>query len=285
MSASARRLPRISRTSRYQNMLCRYDTMALKSLDVFSVHGFPVGLVQCESNLLGIAGRKGAPVGSGGWLNIVEKFAKAKRYCAQPFEIRHEGSRKVEVLVPGEWIGSFRNGQHPPEEREIQLLCDDSSSAKLGGEKFDAVFTDPPYFGNVQYAELMDFCYVWLRKLLGNSTPEFRKASTRHQNELTGNANMGRGLDHFTDGISKTIQLAAARLKPGHPLAFTYHHNQLDAYFHWPLRSWMPNWSARPHSLPGRDGCFDSYQWHWLVYRGHGLGLSLNRELSAALAC
>ena len=39
---------------RYQNMLCRYDTMALKSLDIFSVHGFPVGLIQCESNLLGI---------------------------------------------------------------------------------------------------------------------------------------------------------------------------------------------------------------------------------------
>ena len=36
---------------RYQNMLCRYDTTALKSLDIFSVHGFPVGLVQCESNL------------------------------------------------------------------------------------------------------------------------------------------------------------------------------------------------------------------------------------------
>ena len=43
---------------RYQNMLCRYDAMALKSLDIFSVHGFPVGLVQCESNFLGIAQRR-----------------------------------------------------------------------------------------------------------------------------------------------------------------------------------------------------------------------------------
>ena len=215
---------------RYQNMLCRYDTMALKSLDVFSVHGFPVGLIQCESNLLGIVGRKGAPVGSGGWLNIVEKFAKAKRYCIQPFEVRHEGTRKVEVPILGEWIGSFRKGKHPPERREIKLLCDDSSSTKLEGTKFDAVFTDPPYFGNVQYAELMDFCYVWLRKLLGDSTPEFRNASTRHLNELTGNINMGRGLDHFTEGISRTIQHAALKLKPGSPLAFTYHHNQLEAY-------------------------------------------------------
>jgi adenine-specific DNA methylase len=39
---------------RYQNMLCRYDTYALKCQDIFSVHGFPVGLVRCEHNLLGI---------------------------------------------------------------------------------------------------------------------------------------------------------------------------------------------------------------------------------------
>ena len=220
----------LSDLTRYQNMLCRYDTMALKSLDVFSVHGFPVGLIQCESNLLGIAGRKGAPVGSGGWLNIVEKFAKAKRYCSAPFEIRHDGLRKVEIPMTGEWIGTWRNGTHPPEKREVLLQCADSATADIGGELFDAVFTDPPYFGNVQYAELMDFCYVWLRKLLGGSVPEFANPSTRHQNELTGNTNMGRGLDHFTQGISDTIQRSAKRLKPGRPLAFTYHHNQLEAY-------------------------------------------------------
>jgi putative DNA methylase len=70
---------------RYQNMLCRYDTWALKSLDIFSVHGFPVGLVQCESNLLGIVNGNDTNVGSGGWTNIVAKYAKAKRYCNAPF--------------------------------------------------------------------------------------------------------------------------------------------------------------------------------------------------------
>lgn len=215
---------------RYQNMLCRYDTMALKSLDVFSVHGYPVGLIQCESNLLGISGRKGLPVGSGGWLNIVGKFAKAKRYCNQPFEIRHDGLRKVVVPITGEWIGALRKDRSPKVQREIRLVCDDSSSTKLNGAKFDAVVTDPPYFGNVQYAELMDFCYVWLRKLLGDSIPEFNKPSTRHLNELTGNVSMGRGLEHFTEGVSRTLRLAVAKLKHGRPLVFTYHHNHLDAY-------------------------------------------------------
>ena len=57
---------------RYQNMLCRYDTWALKSLDIFSVHGFPVGLIECESNLLGIINGTGTNVGSGGWTNIID---------------------------------------------------------------------------------------------------------------------------------------------------------------------------------------------------------------------
>jgi hypothetical protein len=214
---------------RYQNMLCRYDIMALKSLDIFSVHGFPVGLIQCESNILGIQGPRGLPVGSGGWLNITEKFAKAKSYCTRPFEIRHEGKRKVEVPITGEWIGTYRNGSHLSERRQVDLICGDSTALK-GQKPFDGIFTDPPYFGNVQYAELMDFCYVWLRKLAGAAHPEFASPTTRNTGELTGNLNMGRDLAHFTEGISATFAKASGRLKSGSPLAFTYHHNKLDAY-------------------------------------------------------
>jgi putative DNA methylase len=116
---------------RYQNMLCRYDTMALKSLDIFSVHGFPVGQIQCESNLLGIPGTgKLTSVGSGGWFNITEKFAKAKAYCERPFEIRHVGSRKEQVFIDGEWIGELRNGKMPPERRAVTLSCADARSSR-----------------------------------------------------------------------------------------------------------------------------------------------------------
>jgi len=214
---------------RYQNLLCRYDTKALKSLDVFSVHGFPVGLIQCESNVLGISG-KAMAVGSGGWLNIVDKFAKAKAYCRHPFEIRHEGRRKVRVPILTEWIGDQRNDLHPPETKEVALACADASEADFTGRKFDAILTDPPYFQNVQYAELMDFCYVWLRKLVKAAHPEFDGLTTRHTNELTGNVSMGRTLEHFTEGISRVFRRMAKALNPGAPLAFTYHHNSLDAY-------------------------------------------------------
>ena len=93
------------------------------------------------------------------------------------------------------------------------------------------MFTDPPYFGNVQYGELMDFCYVWLRRLAGNQAEGFDRRSTRSPRELTGNATGERGLDHFTEGLASVYTRMARALKPGAPLAFTFHHNKLEAYY------------------------------------------------------
>jgi len=217
---------------RYQNMLCRYDAMALKSLDIFSVHGFPVGLIQCESNLLGLTSKsRGTNIGSGGWSNIVEKYIKAKAYCEDPFEIQHQQGRKLQISIRGEWIGDRRNGSNKAERRSVELHCESATLADIAPASLDTVLTDPPYFGNVQYAELMDFCYVWLRRLVGANTKAFRSASTRNINELTGNITMARGLSHFTEGMSEVFTRMAEALKPGAPLAFTYHHNTLDAYY------------------------------------------------------
>ena len=217
---------------RYQNMLCRYDTRALKSLDIFSVHGFPVGLIQCESNFIGImAPGRNICVGSGGWANIIEKFKKAKSYCDHPFEVRFQGRSKRIVPINGEWIGDHLSGDHATSARVVDISCQDAAACRLPDASLDAVFTDPPYFGNVQYAELMDFCYVWLRKLVGQNAGAFKADSTRTPNELTGNVNMGRGIDHFTKGLSSVFQRMAKALKLGSPLAFTYHHNNIEAYF------------------------------------------------------
>jgi len=211
---------------RYQNMLCRYDTASLKSLDIFSIHGYPVGLVQCESNLLGIANDSGTNVGSGGWSNIVNKYVKAKRYCEAPYEVRHLGRRSVRVPIEREQIGDRANGTF----RRVAIRCASATEAVLAPGSLDAVFTDPPYFGNVQYAELMDFCYVWLRRLIGVRAEGFEAPYTRSAQELTGNVTQKRGLEEFTDGLSEVYSRLARALKPGAPLVFTYHHNRLDAY-------------------------------------------------------
>lgn len=212
---------------RYQNLLCRYDTYALKCQDIFSVHGFPVGLVQCENNVLGIP-----RIGSGAFRHFVEKYVRAKKYCVTPYEIRLEGRRKQVVPIPGESIGAQPVMEFPSleDERQAWLVAAPATSLPLPTACLDGVFTDPPYFDNVQYAELMDFCYVWLRLALGEEFVEFRRESTRNAEELTGNATLGRGLEHFTGGLSAVFQHYAAALKPTAPFVFTYHHNDPTAY-------------------------------------------------------
>jgi adenine-specific DNA methylase len=215
---------------RYQNMLCRYDTMALKSLDIFSIHGFPVSYVQVESNFLGIRNGNGLPVGSGGWVNITEKYTKAKRYCTEPFEVSFIGKKKTMRYIVGEWIGE-KHPQYPDApSREIDIRCASSTEIELAPRGLDAVFTDPPYFGMVQYGELMHFCYVWLRKLMGGDFPGLELETTRHANELTGNETAERDIEHFAEGLATVYKRMALALKPGAPLVFTYHHNRQSAY-------------------------------------------------------
>ncbi len=216
-----------SDTLRYQNMLCRYDTYALKCQDIFSVHGFPVGLVQCENSLLGIDG-----AGSGSFRHFVEKYARAKAYCAAPFETRHSGRRKEIVPTTGETISAtfVERVTRDRSGKQAILVNRPSQTAPLGAAALDGVFTDPPYFDNVQYAELIDFCYVWLRRALATDHPEFVRASTRSPDELTGNATLGRSIAHFTEGLSEVFVHFARALKPNAPFVFTYHHNDAGAY-------------------------------------------------------
>lgn len=215
---------------RYQNMLCRYDTMALKSLDIFSIHGFPVGYVQVESNFLGIRKDNGLPVGSGGWINIIEKYSKAKQYCAAPFEVAFQGKKKLTVKIDGEWIGEHNPKNSKTHSRTVEIRCVSATTLELPTHSLDAVFTDPPYYGMVQYGELMHFCYVWLRKLMGADFPGLDQETTRHHDELTGNDTAARGINHFAEGLAQVYSRMAAALKPGAPFVFTYHHNQQEAY-------------------------------------------------------
>jgi putative DNA methylase len=215
---------------RYQNMLCRYDAMALKSLDIFSIHGFPVGLLACESNLLGIVSDARINVGSGGWSNIADKYGRAKAYCQNVFEVKHQDNKKIFVPMKDEWIGETSRIHKGAKKRQVNLHCGSSTSLDLPVASVDAVLTDPPYFTNVQYAELMDFCYVWLRRIAVNAGGNFDRFTTRDENELTGNTTMQKGIAHFTEGLSAAFTKAARALKPGHLFAFTYHHNTIDAY-------------------------------------------------------
>ena len=210
---------------RYQNLLCRYDTYALKCQDIFAVHGFPVALLACENNLLGIP-----KVGSGSFVHFLAKYVKAKQYAKEPYETRYVERRKEVVPIAGESIEVPLVDAEPTELTQgAWLTASPSQSLALRPASLDGVFTDPPYFDMVQYAELMDFCYVWLRQFM-NGKDEFVPETTRTDDELTGNVTRLRGMQEFAAGLSDVFCQMASALKPGAPLVFTYHHNDPAAY-------------------------------------------------------
>ena len=49
------------------------------------------------------------------------------------------------------------------------------------------IVTDPPYYDNIDYADLSDFFYVWLRPILRDIYPELvrRNPNSQSQEEMT----------------------------------------------------------------------------------------------------
>ena len=215
---------------RYQNMLCRYDVKSLKSLDVFSFHGFPVNVVQCESNFLGILKNDGMTlVGSGGWANIVEKYKRAKLFCGNPYEISNHNGTKTRIPV-SEWIGHAEPNGSKKAVREVIIRCKSSTSVRIRPQSLDAVLTDPPYLNNVQYSELMEFCAVWLARFV----PEFSARRTHflgnNLGDLSCNLTKETELSQYALDLQETFGRFARGLKPKGIFAFTFHHNRLEVY-------------------------------------------------------
>ena len=55
----------------------------------------------------------------------------------------------------------------------IQIDQGDAAALPIRDTSVAAVVMDPPYYDNVQYAELSDFFYVWLKRTAGHLYPEF----------------------------------------------------------------------------------------------------------------
>jgi adenine-specific DNA methylase len=212
---------------RYQTMLCRYDRQALKPTDVFAVHGFPVPRVSCEPALLGKRG-----VGSGGYRHALAKYELAKRWCRHPYETVFDGERLRRADTTPEKLAPalVDDAAVLPDQGAACLRRGSLSAGELAAESVDIVLTDPPYYANVQYAELMDFCYAWLRKLAPD-TPFFDVPSAKTDQDAVGSVGDGVvGLIEFTDRLSEVFCASATALKPGGAFIFTYHHNDLEAY-------------------------------------------------------
>lgn len=119
------------------------------------------------------------------------------------------------------------------------------SALKSHEEKFDLVFTDPPYYDAVAYANIMDFFYVWQRRALWGLTKEidnvFTNPSTikwdedRRDGELVDDAKRYNG-DRlksklaYEEGMYKAFQISFASLENDGRLVIVFANKQPDAW-------------------------------------------------------
>jgi adenine-specific DNA methylase len=59
------------------------------------------------------------------------------------------------------------------EMRAARVIQGSAAALPLGDSTVDAIVTDPPYYDNVMYAEVSDYFYVWLKRSLRTTWPEF----------------------------------------------------------------------------------------------------------------
>lgn len=88
----------------------------------------------------------------------------------------------------------------------------------------DLVITDPPYAGNVNYAELADFFYVWLRLVLAQSHPLFVPEYSPKADEIIENPTRGKTIEDFETDLTSSFVQCSQKVGAEGLLVFTFHH-------------------------------------------------------------
>ena len=100
---------------------------------------------------------------------------------------------------------------------------------------FDAVFTDPPYYDNINYAELSDFFYVWLKRTVGELYPElFMTPLTPKTKEIVSNpvrhGNSENAKKFFEEMLKKSFKEISRVLKPNGIATIVYTHKSTSGW-------------------------------------------------------
>lgn len=209
---------------RNQNLFCIWNITADKLEPHFSNNNFYPKNNVVENNVFGRYGR-------GNWRASVDGVIEGIQWAKFPWDtvsvahlaknwpqLAEQCSGKGEKVSPGDPLLGATIKQ-----------ASSTSLDHLADSSIDLVITDPPFGDNIQYAELSDFFYVWLRLGLQHIHPEiFSSELTLKSLEVVTNASREPDdPDEFYQRLLTQCWREANRvLKPGGLLAFTFHHSE-----------------------------------------------------------
>lgn len=123
---------------------------------------------------------------------------------------------------------------------ELPTTCVSGTVVQADARKADSVaasgaalvVTDPPYFGQINYADLSDYFYLWLRRALRGLHPDlFGTMATPKTGELVADLTRHAGSDeaarqYFIGGFTETFTGLQKSARPDLPLLVVYAHKQ-----------------------------------------------------------
>ena len=129
-----------------------------------------------------------------------------------------------------EWISTAV--AHLPASGIGEILQRDAVARLVEVEK-PLICTDPPYYDNIQYADISDFFYVWLRHNLSDVWPdELATLQTPKKEELVANSwragSKEAANEHFESGMLKVMEQIGKNQHPDFPSTIFYAFKQKE---------------------------------------------------------
>jgi putative DNA methylase len=185
----------LDRCADFNNSCCRWSPSNEKVMNLFGRQAIPMIWDYAEANILADS--------VGGWSTCSEYVADCIEVLGADM-IKCGHARQVDAATEGTPVDSL------------------------------LVSTDPPYYDNVPYAEISDFFYVWLRRVIGGLHPAiFQTVLVPKAPELTAaperfEGDKDRAKEHFESGFRRTFTHLRERLDPRFPLTVYYAFKQED---------------------------------------------------------
>lgn len=208
---------------RNQNMFCFWNSQRDTPEPLFSNNNYHPKATAIENSFFSEFGR-------GNWNSCVKNTIEALQWKLCPWEIvSNEYLLYKDIdfkkIVSGKSEKVYPNDPVIPTER---ITCGSSTELHvIESNSIDLVITDPPFGNNIQYSELADFFYVWMKLFLDKKYDFFIPDITPKSLEVVTNPVRNQEPDHFFERLLTECWRQANRvLKPAGILAFTFHHSE-----------------------------------------------------------
>lgn len=209
---------------RNQNMFCFWNSGADKMEPHYSRNSFHPKLTAIENSVFGTLGR-------GNWTSCAEGCVEGEEWVKAPWElVSLEQLSRTHPELADRCSGKSEKA-YPNDPVAGGTVYQGSSTdlSQVPDKAIDLVITDPPFGDLVQYSELADFFYVWLRLVLRTHYPEIY-SSEYTPKTLEAVANRFREPEDANGFYQKLLTQCWREshrvLKVGGILAFTFHHSE-----------------------------------------------------------